>query len=74
MTKNRIKSKEGFEAGPKFNIYDHAIDPIKNLLRLKPGDAASSKIEEIYKKAEKAYMKEIEKASESTDSNALNKG
>ena len=37
---------------------------------MEPGDTASSKIEEIYKKAEKAYMKEIEKAGESTDSNA----
>ena len=36
------------------------------MLRLKLGDAASSKIEEIYKKA---YKKEIEKASESTESN-----
>ena len=70
LTKDRIKAKEGFEAGPQFNIYDHTIDPIKNLLRLKPGDAASSKIEEIYKKAEKPYLKEIEKAGESTDSNA----
>ena len=70
LTKDRIKAKEGFEVGPQFNIYDHAIDPIKYLLRLKPGDAASSIIEDIYKKAEKAYLKEIEKASESTDSNA----
>ena len=40
------------------------------MLRLKPRDAASSIIEENYKKAEKAYLKEIEKAGESTDSNA----
>ena len=40
------------------------------MLRLKPGHADSSIIEETYKKNEKAYMKEIEKASESTDSNA----
>ena len=50
-------------------MYDHAIDPIKDLLRMKPGDAASSQIEEIYKEAESAYMIEIEKAGESTDSN-----
>ena len=40
------------------------------MLTLKLGDAASSKIEEIYKKADKTYLKEIEKAGESTDSNA----
>ena len=38
--------------------------------RMKLGDAVSSKIEEIYKKAERVYVMEIEKASESTDSNA----
>ena len=70
MTKGRIKAKERFEAGRQFNIYDHALDPIKNLLRLKPGDAASSIIEETYEKTEKAYLKEIEKAGESIDSNA----
>ena len=40
------------------------------MLRIKPGHATSTQIEEIYKKSERAYMKEIEKASESTDSNA----
>ena len=60
-----MKSKEGFKAGPTFSIHDHAINPIMNLLRMKPGDN-----EAIYEAAENAYMVEIEKAGDSTDSNA----
>ena len=33
LTKDKIKSKEGFKARPQFNIYDHAIDPIKYFVK-----------------------------------------
>ena len=69
LAKDRIKSKEGYEAGPTFNFHDHAYEPIKNLLRVQPGQNAQSNINKIYDKAEKAYLVKIGKAGDSTDSN-----
>ena len=68
LAKDRIKSK-GYEAGPTFNFHDHAYEPIKNLLRVQPGQNAQSNINKIYDEAEKAYLVEIGKAGDSTDSN-----
>ena len=70
LAKDRIKSKEGYEAGPTFNFHDHAHEPIKNLLRVPPGQNSMSNMNKIYDVAEKAYMVEIGKAGDSTDSNA----
>ena len=70
LAKDRIKSKEGYEAGPTFNFHDHAYEPIKNLLRVQPGQNTQSNINKIYDKAEKACLVEIGKAGDSTDSNA----
>ena len=44
LAKDRIKSKEGYEAGPTFNFHDHTYEPIKYLLRVQPGQSAQSNI------------------------------
>ena len=69
LAKDRFKSKEGYEAGPTFNFHDHAYEPKKNLLRVKPGQNTQSNINKIYDEAGKAYLVEIGKAGDSTDSN-----
>ena len=48
LAKDRIKSKEGYEAGPTFNFHDHAHEPIKNLLRVPPGQNSMSNMKKIY--------------------------
>ena len=73
LTKDRIKSKEGYEAGPTFNFHDHAHEPIRNLLRVPPGQNAISNMNKIYDVAEKAYLVEIGRAGDSTDTNAYTK-
>ena len=70
LAKDRIKSKEGYEAGPTFNFHDHTYKPIMNLIRVPPGKDSSSKMNQVYDAAEKAYLVEIGKAGDSTDSNA----
>ena len=70
LAKDRIKSKEGYEVGPTFNFHDHTYKPIMKLIRVQPGKDSSSKMNQIYDAAEKAYLVEIGKAGDSTDSNA----
>ena len=68
LAKDRIKSKEGYEAGPTFNFHDHTHEPIRNLLRIPPGQNAISNMNKTYDVTEKAYLVETGKAGDSTDS------
>ena len=70
LAKDRIKCKEGYEAGPTFNFHDYTYEPKKNLLRVPHGKDSCSNMNKIYDAAEKAYLIEIGKAGDSTDSNA----
>ena len=70
LAKDRIKSKEGYEAGPTFNFHDHAYKPIMSLITVPLRKHSSSKMNQIYDAAEKAYLVEIGKAGDSTDCNA----
>ena len=48
LAKDRIKSKEGYEVGPTFNFHDHTHEPIRNLLRVPPGQHTISNTNKIY--------------------------
>ena len=69
LAKDRIKSREGYEAGSTFNFHYHTHELIRNLLRVPPGQNAISNMNKIYDVAEKAHLVEIGKAGDSTDSN-----